>query len=113
MSTNEKKILGLSNKIISESCSKNCFGKLSNSSRRRMSNGLFWRIVQQFTSDDCPKEFYRKLSNVFSRTKTFCFENSVFSHLAYACVKESKTARDVGNGKSHLLESSDKKTQWK
>ena len=23
-----------------------------------------------------------KIGNVFSRTKTFCFENSVFSHLA-------------------------------
>ena len=41
-------------------------------------------------------EFY-----VFSRTKTFCFENSVFSHLAYAYVKESEKARDVGKGESH------------
>ena len=74
-----------------------------------MSNGLFRRVVQQFTSEDCPtylfgglsKEFYWKSNNVFSRTKTFCFENSVFSHLAYAYVRESERARDVGKGESH------------
>ena len=66
-----------------------------------MSNGLFRTVVQQFTSEDCPKEFYRKSNNVFSRTKSFCFENSVFSHLAFACVRESERARDVGNGESH------------
>ena len=27
-------------------------------------------------------KFYRKIGIMFSRTKTFCFENSVFSHLA-------------------------------
>ena len=68
-----------------------CFGELSNNSPQR--------IVQHICSEGCPKEFYRKLNNVFSITKTFCFENSVFSHLAYACVRESERARDVGNGK--------------
>ena len=38
---------------------------------------------------------------MFSRTKTFCFENSVFSHLAYACVRESVRARDVGMSVLH------------
>ena len=38
---------------------------------------------------------------MFSRTKTFYFKNSVFSHLAYACVRESVRARDVGMGESH------------
>ena len=38
---------------------------------------------------------------MFSRTKTFCFENSVFSHLAKACMRESVRAREVGNGESH------------
>ena len=38
---------------------------------------------------------------MFSRTKTNCFENSVFSHLAYACVRESVRDRDVGKGESH------------
>ena len=70
-----------------------CFEVLSNNSPRR--------IVQRICLEGCPKEFYRKLNNVFSRTKTFCFENSVFSHLTYACVRESERARDVGKGESH------------
>ena len=36
-----------------------------------------------------------EIGNVFSRTKTFCFKNGVFSHLA------SVRARDVGKGESH------------
>ena len=70
-----------------------CFGELSNNSSQR--------IVQRICSEGCLKEFYRKSNNVFSITKTFCFENSVFSHLAYACMRESERARDVGKGKSH------------
>ena len=58
-----------------------CFKELSNNSPRR--------IVQHICSEGYPKEFYQKSNNVFSRTKTFCFENSIFSHLAYACVRES------------------------
>ena len=58
-----------------------CFEELSNNSPRR--------IVQRIFSEGCPKEFYRKSNNVFSITKTFCFKNSVFSHLAYACMRES------------------------
>ena len=69
------------------------FGELSNNSPRR--------IVQRICSEGYLKEFYRKLNNVFSRTKTFCFENSVFSHVAYAWVRESERARDVGKGDSH------------
>ena len=38
---------------------------------------------------------------MFSETKTFCFENSVFSHLASVCVRESVRAREVGKGESH------------
>ena len=59
------------------------------------------RIVQCICSEGCLKEFYRKSNNVFSRTKTFCFENNVFSHLAYVCVRKSERAQDVGNGESH------------
>ena len=70
-----------------------CFGELSNNS--------LMRNVQRIFLDGCSKEFYRKTNNVFSRTKTFCFENSVFSHLAYACVRESERARYVGKGESH------------
>ena len=39
---------------------------------------LFRRVIQQFTSEGCPIEF---IDIMFSRIKTFCFENSVFSHL--------------------------------
>ena len=70
-----------------------CFGELSNNSPRR--------IVQCICLEGCLKAFYRKSNNVFSRTKTFCFENSVFSHFAYACVRESERARDVGKGESN------------
>ena len=42
-----------------------------------------------------------KIGIMFSGTKTFCFENSVFSHLALACVRESVRAREVGKGESH------------
>ena len=70
-----------------------CFGELSNNSPRS--------IVQHICSEGCPKEFYRKSNNVFSRTKTFCFENIVFSHLAYACMRELERARDMGKGESH------------
>ena len=69
------------------------FGELSNNSPRR--------IVQPICSEGFPKEFYRKSNNVFSRTKTFCFENSVFSHLTYAFVRELERAQDVGKGESH------------
>ena len=39
----------------------NCFEELSN----------------KFASEDCPI-YLSKLSSIFSRTKTFCFENSIF-----------------------------------
>ena len=59
----------------------------------RFSRELGWKIVQQFTSEEpmnCfgelsnqfPSEgspiYLPKLGSTFSRTKTFCFENSVF-----------------------------------
>ena len=70
-----------------------CFRELSNNSPRR--------IVHRIFSEGCPKEFYQKSNNVFSKTKTFCFENNVFSYLAYACMRESERAQDVGKGESH------------
>ena len=38
---------------------------------------------------------------MFSRTKTFCFENIAFSHLAWVCVRESVRTREIGMGESH------------
>ena len=83
--SNVKKSEG-SPKFISEDCPKNCFGKLSNSSCRRMSNDCFEEL-----SNNSPRRLSNgilsEIYNVFSKTKTFCFENSVFSHLVYACVR--------------------------
>ena len=63
----------------------------------RFSEELPWRVVQQFTSEG-PMNCFRKLpsssprrvvqyilltlGSMFSRIKTFCFENSVLLHLA-------------------------------
>ena len=94
-------------KIISKSCSKNYIRKLSNSSCRRMSNELFQRVVQQFTSEDCPTYLFGELSNkILSKIDQCVFKNKTFvlkagfSHLAYACVRELVRARDVGKGES-------------
>ena len=56
---------------------KNCLGELSNISSRRLTHDCFGKITQQFASEGCPI-YLPKLGSVFSRTKTFCFENSVF-----------------------------------
>ena len=38
---------------------------------------------------------------MFSRTKTFCFENSAFLTFGLGCVRESVRAREMGKGESH------------
>ena len=38
---------------------------------------------------------------MFSRMKTFCFENSVFLTLGLGMCEESVRAREVGKGESH------------
>ena len=63
----------------------------------RFSGELGWDMVQQITLDedhDCFGKFSNqfdsegspiflpKLSSVFSRTKSFCFENGIFSYMA-------------------------------
>ena len=63
---------------------KNCLGELSNSSFQRRTHDC---------SESYPAIHLRGLSSrilseigiMFSRKKTFCFENSVFSHLAKQC----------------------------
>ena len=45
--------------------------------------------------------FYRNSVVCFQEQKPFCFENSVFSLLAWACVREPVRARDMGVGGSH------------
>ena len=87
--------------IISESCPTVHVGGCPKSYFRELSNNSPRRIVQHICSESCPiVKLYRRLTNVFSKTKTFCFE-AVFSHLACACVRESMRARDVGKSESH------------
>ena len=63
----------------------------------RFSGELGWEMVQQITSDE-DHDYFGKFSNqfdskgspifsskpgsVFSRTKSFCFENGIFSYMA-------------------------------
>ena len=86
--------------ISREDFPKNCLGELSNSSSRRLTHDCFRKMIQQFTSNGSPI-YLPKLGSVFSKTKIFCFENGIFSHLAEACVRESMRARDMGVGGSH------------
>ena len=39
----------------------------------------------------------RSMSNGFSKTKSFCFEN-YFSYMALTCVMESVRTQDMGHG---------------
>ena len=66
--------------------------------------------VQLIISEGCPtnliggclinyigglsNKLYRRLSNEFSKTKIFCFENS-FSYMENACVRELARTRDM------------------
>ena len=67
--------------ISNEDFSKNCLGKLSNNSSRRKTHDCFGEL-----SSNSPRRVVQYISSeigiMFSRTKIFCFENDVFSHLA-------------------------------
>ena len=63
--------------ISMEDFPKNCLGELSNSSSRRLTHDCFRKITQQFASEGSPI-YLLKLDMMFSRTKTFCFENCIF-----------------------------------
>ena len=86
--------------ISREDFPKNCLGELSYNSSRRLTHDCFEKMIQQFASEGSPI-YSPKLGSVFSKTKTFYFENCIFSHLAEACVRESVRARDMGVGGSH------------
>ena len=62
---------------------------------------MFRRITQQFTSEGCPIDFTETRYYVF-KNKNLLFENSVFTPLALACVRESVRPREVGKGESHF-----------
>ena len=64
--------------ISREDFSKNCLGEWSNSSSQRLTHDCFGKMIQQFASEGSPI-YLPKLGMMFSRTKTFCFENDVFN----------------------------------
>ena len=70
---------------------------MSNSLSRRLTYDCFGKITQQFASEGS-LIYLLKLGSAFSRTKTFCFENSVFITLGLGIVRESVRAREVGKG---------------
>ena len=63
--------------ISREDFPKNCLGEWFNSSFRRLTHDCFGKMIQQFASEGSPI-YLPKLGMRFSRTKTFCFENSIF-----------------------------------
>ena len=63
--------------ISREDFPKNCFGEWSNSSSRRLTHDRFEKMIQQFTLEGSTI-YLPKLGMMFSRTKSFCFENDVF-----------------------------------
>ena len=67
--------------ISKEDFPKNCLGELSNNSSRRKTHDYFEELPSN-SSRRVVQYILLKLGVMFSRTKTFCFENSVFSHLA-------------------------------
>ena len=67
--------------ISKEDFLKNCLVELSNSSSRRKTHDRF-RELPSNSPRRVVQYIFLKLGIMFSRTKIFCFENDVFSHLA-------------------------------
>ena len=63
--------------ISREDFPKNCLGEWSNSSSQRLTHDCFGKMIEQFASKGSPI-YLPKLGMMFSRTKSFCFENDVF-----------------------------------
>ena len=64
-------------RISREDFPKNCLGKWSNSSSRRLTHDYLRKMIEQFASESS-QIYFPKLDMRFSRTKIFCFENDVF-----------------------------------
>ena len=63
-----------------------------------LSNNFYRRLVQQIYIGGLSNGFfYQRFVQRVSKTKIFCFENSL-SYMANACVKESVRTRDMGLG---------------
>ena len=66
--------------ISTEDFQKNCVGRLSNNSRRRLPMNFFGRLSNIFALEDSPI-CLPNLGSKFSRTKRFCFENCIFTRI--------------------------------
>ena len=82
--------------ISREDFPKNCLGEWSNSSSRRLTHECFRKMIQQFAMEGSPI-YLPKLSMIFSRIKTFCFENDVF--LTFGLGMREGVSEDPINGK--------------
>ena len=81
---------------------KNCLGELSNSSSRMRTHDCF-----EESPSNSPRRVVQyilpKLGSMFSRTKTFCFENSVFLTLGLGLREGVSEESRSGKGVSHIL----------
>ena len=75
---------------------KNCLGEWSNSLSRRLTHDCFGKMIKQFTSEGSPI-YLLKLGSMFSRKKTFCFENDVF--LAFGLGMREGVCEGLRSGK--------------
>ena len=82
--------------ISREDFPKNFLGKWYNSSSRRLTHDCFGKMIQQFVSEGS-LIYLPKLGSMFSRTKTFCFENDVF--LAFGLGMCEGVSEDSRSGK--------------
>ena len=78
MKENKKEniVKGISTKDFLE----NCVGRLSNNSRQRGPLIIFGRLSNIFASEGSPI-YLPNLGSKFSRTKSFCFENCIFTRI--------------------------------
>ena len=83
--------------ISREDFLKNFLGELSNNSSRRLTHDCFGKITQQFTSKGSPI-YLPKLGIMFSRTKTFCFENYIFLAFSLGMCKGVREGSRSGKG---------------
>ena len=82
--------------ISREDFPKNCLGEWSNSSSRRLTHNCYGKVIQQFASEDSPI-YLPKLGMMFSRTKSFCFENDAF--LTFGLDMREGVGEGLRNGK--------------
>ena len=85
--------------ISREDFPNNCLGEWSNSSSRRLTHDCFRKMIQQFASKGSPI-YLPKLGMMFSRTKSFCFENDVF--LAFGLGMCEGVSEDSRHGIGHV-----------